>query len=198
MKAKRIKRDKAFLGAIIGAVAGIAGSAISGAMNKKRVEKQAEEQQRQQNKKDTLEMAQNLSASYANQDYVDDFQNKVKFKNGGKMKNNKNKYNDRINIAKKFKCGGRKKAQWGAEDTSAVISGVGDAFSTTVNSAITNSADTTIKQGSIYKGVPKQSIKTPDYIANSENLIDNNTLYMRCGGKKKGKFGIKTNTRNKV
>lgn len=191
MKTKRKNRDKAFLGAIIGAVTSIAGSAIAGASNKRSTQKQLEEQQRQQNKKDTLEMAQNLSASYGNQDYVDEFQNKVKFKSGGKMKTKNNNYTDRIAVAKRFKCGGRKKAEWGTSDTSTVINGVGGALSNIIGTAITNSANTTIKQGSIYKGIPKENIKEPDYITNPDNFINPNTAYFRCGGRKRAKCGTK-------
>lgn len=189
MKVKRKQPKKAFLGAIIGGIAGIAGSVIAGASSKRSSQKQIEEQQRQQNKKDTLEMAQNLSASYGNQDYVDEFQNKVKFKTGGKMKTKNVNYTDRVTLAKKFKCGGRKKAGWGASDTSNVINGVSGALSNTIGSAIVNSVDPTIKQGTIYKGIPKENIKTPDYIAISDNLINPNAVYMRCGGRSKSKCG---------
>ena len=200
MKAKRIQRDKAFLGAIIGAIAGIAGSAIAASSSKRSTKKQTEEQQRQQNKNDTLEMAQNLSASYGNQDYIDDFQNKVKFKTGGKMKTKKTNYNDRVTVAKKFKCGGRKKAAWGASDTSALISGVGGALSNVTGTLIGNNVDTTVKPGTIYKGIPKERIKEPDYIVNPDNLFSsNNTVRpqyedriqqaMRCGGRKRKKEG---------
>lgn len=192
MKKVDKKRDKAFLGAIIGGVLGMAGSAISGAINKNSTEKQLEEQQRQQNKRDTYEMAQNLSAGYGNQEYIDEFKKKVVFKNGGKMKAKDNNYKDRVSLAKKFKCGGRKKAQWGASDTNAVINSLGNVGSSIITSGIKSSTDTTLRQGNMFKAIPKEYIKQPDYITNPNNLIDNNTIYMRCGGRAKNKCGGKS------
>lgn len=183
---KKSKRKKAFIGAVIGAVAAI-GSAVAGSViSKNNAEKQAEEQQRLQNKNDTYTMAQNLTAGYGNQDYVRDFKNRVKFKKGGIMNN---KYNDRIGRIKKFKCGGRKKAAWGANDTEAVISGLGSGISNIASSAITNSADTTVSRGNMFSNEPKTTIETPDYMT-STNMM--RPTYLRCGGKRsKAKCGGK-------
>lgn len=182
---KKSKRKKAFIGAIIGAVAGIGTSIASSVISKKNAEKQAEEQQKQQNRQDTYEMAQNLTAGYGDQEYVKDFKNRVQFKKGGIMNN---KYNDRIGRIKKFKCGGRKKAAWGANDTEAIISGLGSGISNVVSSAITNSADTTVSRGNIFSNEPKTTIETPDYMT-STNVM--RPAYLRCGGRKKTKCGGK-------
>lgn len=170
MKTK-IRRDKAFLGAAIGAVAGIAGGLIQGAAAKR----QQRRQQIAENKRATYEAANNLSAAYANQEYVDDFEKKVTFKNGGKTKR-KSQYTDRINTAKKFKCGGRKKAEWGKEDTANAIGSAGSL----ANAIIGSTTDTTIKQGDAIGTTTKNSIKVPDYVINNE-------YRMRCGGKKRRK-----------
>lgn len=73
------KRKKAFLGAIIGAVTSIAGSAISAASQRKAQEKQI----KRENYINRNQSANNLSAAYSNEEYVDDFLNKTTFKYGG-------------------------------------------------------------------------------------------------------------------
>lgn len=189
MKTKRYNRDKAFLGALIGGGISILGTGISSIMNKVSSNKQLREQQRQQNKNDTLAMAQNLSAGYSDQDYIDDFKNKVTFKNGGVMKNNK--YGDRIKRNKIFKCGGRKKASIGInftnEDISSIINSASGAASNVLGSTINSFDDTVVRQGNMYKSVPKTEIKSPDYIV----VADRNNSLFRCGGRKKARCGTK-------
>lgn len=166
-----MKRNKAFLGSVISSVAGIAGGLIQGAANKRQLRRQ----QIAENRKATYEAANNLSAGYVNQEYVDDFEKKVTFKNGG-MTKRKSQYTDRINTAKKFKCGGRKKAEWGKEDTISAVESVGNL----ANAIIGANTDTTIKQGNTIATTAKDSIKVPDYVMNNE-------YRMRCGGKKRRK-----------
>ena len=90
------ERKEAFLGAIIGAVTGIAGSIISG-KKKKRAEEQAFKlAQDEQNRIDGIQQAQAMSSQYANQDYVDQYLNKVTLKNGGKVKVKQSKKGDRM------------------------------------------------------------------------------------------------------
>lgn len=91
------KRRKAFLGAIIGAVAGIAGSAISAASQRKAQEKQI----KRENYINRNQSANNLSAAYSNEEYVDDFLNKTTFKYGGN---------------KTMACGNRKTAEMGISE----------------------------------------------------------------------------------
>ena len=91
------KRRKAFLGAIIGAVTGIAGSAISAASQRKANEKQI----KRENYINRNQSANNLSAAYSNEEYVDDFLNKTTFKYGGN---------------KTMACGNRKIAEMGISE----------------------------------------------------------------------------------
>lgn len=91
------KRRKAFLGAIIGAVTSIAGSAISAASQRKAQEKQI----KRENYINRNQSANNLSAAYSNEEYVDDFLNKTTFKYGGN---------------KTMACGNRKTAKMGISD----------------------------------------------------------------------------------
>ena len=91
------KRKKAFLGAIIGAVTGIAGSAISAASQRKAQEKQI----KRENYINRNQSANNLSAAYSNEEYVDDFLNKTTFKYGGN---------------KTMACGNRKTAEMGISE----------------------------------------------------------------------------------
>lgn len=191
MKRRQVKQNKAFLGAVIGGITGLAGSLIAGSQSKKMAEKQAEQQQIAQNKNDTYQMAANLSNAYNNQEYVNQFNDKVTFKSGGKMKRTKVNSRNIVSNAKKFACGGRKKASWGLEDTTSVISGATNALSNIINSTV-NKADTTIKRGLPYTATAKENIKQPDYIANPDNLINPNAVYMRCGGRAKSKCGGRT------
>lgn len=79
MKRTCRKRKKAFIGAIIGAVTSIAGSAIGAAAQKKTQNKQIA----RENEINRNQSANNLSAAYSNEEYVDDFLNKTTFKYGG-------------------------------------------------------------------------------------------------------------------
>lgn len=187
---KKVKRNKAFLGAIIGAAAGIGSSIIGGIMNKNSSEKAQRQQQIAQNRQDTYSMAQNLSNAYGNQEYVDEFNKRVTFKKGGKM----NTKDDRIVREKKLACGGRKKAacgtrkkaEWGAEDTSALINGLGSAGSNIASAAINSSIDRSPIAKSMFSGKPKESIERPDYLIN--NATDNGYYSIfACGGKRKTK-----------
>lgn len=200
---KKVKRDKAFLGAIIGAVAGIGSAIAGGIMSKHSAEKAQRQQQIAQNRKDTYSMAQNLSNSYGNQEYVDEFNKRVTFKKGGKMNT---KY-DRLVREKKFACGGRKKAcggrakaacgtrkkaAWGESDTSALISGLGSAGSSLASAAISSSINRSPIATSQFSGKPKEYLERPDY------LVDNateNGYYFRAGGclRSKAACGTKRN-----
>lgn len=190
---KKVKRDKAFLGAIIGAVAGIGSAIAGGAISKNSAEKARRQQQIAQNKQDTYTMAQNLSNAYGNQEYVDEFNKRVTFKKGGKM----NTKGDRLVREKKFACGGRKKtaygtrkkAAWGAEDTSALINGLGSAGSNIASATINSSIDRSPVAKSIFSGKPKEYIEKPDYLIT--NATDNG-YYYRCGGAKRSKAACGT------
>lgn len=200
---KKVKRDKAFLGAIIGAVAGIGGAIGVGAMGKHSAEKAQRQQQIAQNRKDTYSMAQNLSNSYGNQEYVDEFNKRITFKKGGKMNT---KY-DRLVREKKFACGGRKKAcggrakaacgtrkkaAWGGSDTSDLINGLGSAGSSLASAAISNSINRSPIATSQFSGKPKEYIERPDYLVNNAT---ENGYYFRAGGclRSKAACGTKRN-----
>lgn len=187
---KKVKRDKAFLGAIIGAVAGIGSAIAGGIMSKHSAEKAQRQQQIAQNRKDTYSMAQNLSNSYGNQEYVDEFNKRITFKKGGKMNT---KY-DRLVREKKFACGGRKKAcggrvkaacgtrkkaAWGGSDTSDLISGLGSAGSSLASAAISSSINRSPIATSQFSGKPKEYLERPDYIVNNTT---ENGYYFRAGG----------------
>lgn len=187
---KKVKRNKAFLGAIIGAVAGIGSSILGGVMNKNSSEKAQRQQQISQNRKDTYSIAQNLSNAYGNQEYVDEFNKRVTFKKGGKM----NTKGDRLVREKKLACGGRKKAvcgtrkkaEWGAEDTSALISGLGSAGSNIASAAISSSINRSPIATTQFSGKPKEYLERPDYLVN--NATDNGYYSIfACGGKRKTK-----------
>lgn len=80
------QRQKAFIGAIIGAAASIAGGIIKGNKQKKA---QAEAQAAQDHK-DALQNAQALTSAYSNQDYVNQYNDKLTLKCGGRIRRKAN------------------------------------------------------------------------------------------------------------
>lgn len=212
---KRDNRKKAFLGALIGGVASIAGSAIGAAKRRKAEREKLKQQQIEQNQNDAKAQAQVLTASVADQDYVDEYNKKVTLKMGGNKK-----FNDRIKSNKTksnriFKCGGQKKAKMGSLIGQNGVGGeIGDAMSGIgglVNSLFTpSSAPKQVKKADGFSTTgPKVEIKTPDYMNNTNNNINNNNINnnsntvtnpttqqqnnqfvdrsntLRCGGKKR-------------
>lgn len=204
---KTDNREKAFLGALIGGVASIAGSAIGAAKRRKAEREKLKQQQIEQNQNDAKAQAQALTASVANQDYVDEYNKKVTLKMGGDKK-----FNDRIKSNKTksnriFKCGGRKKAEMGSLIGQNGVGGeIGDAMSGIgglANSLFApSSAPKQVKKADGFSTTgPKINIKTPDYVnntnnnntntaANPNNQQQNNQFVdrsntLRCGGKKR-------------
>lgn len=197
------KRRKAFLGALVGGLVGVAGSAISGVMSKKAAEKQAREQRINQNRRATYEMAANLTNAYSDEDWSDELKNRVTFKQGGKMKKQKFNSTDRLAVAKKFKCGGRKKAEngtstpiWTSTDTSNLISVGMNAIGSGLGNGIASSADTSVDTPISYSSRPK-IYKRPDYAGATSfatpNISYNDRIEVyKCGGsKKKAKCGTR-------
>lgn len=204
---KTDNRKKAFLGALIGGVASIAGSAIGAAKRRKAEREKLKQQQIEQNQNDAKAQAQALTASVANQDYVDEYNKKVTLKMGGNKK-----FNDRIKSNKTksnriFKCGGRKKAEMGSLIGQNGVGGeIGDAMSGIgglANSLFApSSAPKQVKKADGFSTTgPKINIKTSDYV-NSTNNNNTNTAAnpntqqqnnqfadrsntLRCGGKKR-------------
>ena len=135
MKTKN-DRNKAFLGAVIGGAASIIGGAISKRKQRKAQEEMYRIQQDERNRQDNVQKAAALSSTYANQEYVDEYKNKVTLKAGGKQFIDRDKYN------KRFKCGGRKKAFIGAivqaakdsqQDMSALTQGTMNGLNAAIN-----------------------------------------------------------------
>lgn len=204
---KTDNRKKAFLGALIGGVASIAGSAIGAAKRRKAEREKLKQQQIEQNQNDAKAQAQALTASVADQDYVDEYNKKVTLKMGGDKK-----FNDRIKSNKTksnriFKCGGRKKAEMGSLIGQNGVGGeIGDAMSGIgglANSLFApNSAPKQVKKADGFSTTgPKINIKTPDYVNNTNNnntntaanpntqqqnnqFVDRSNI-LRCGGKKR-------------
>ena len=204
---KRDNRKKAFLGAIIGGIASIAGSAIGAAKKRKAEREKLKQQQIEQNQNDAKAQAQALTASVADQDYVDEYNKKVTLKMGGDKK-----FNDRIKSNKTksnriFKCGGQKKAEMGSLIGQNGVGGeIGDAMSGIgglANSLFApSSAPKQVKKADGFSTTgPKVEMKIPDYVnstnnnntnaaANPNTQQQNNQFVdrsnaLRCGGKKR-------------
>lgn len=155
---KRVKRKKAFWGAVIGAGISLAGSLIGSNVEKNKANNQLREQQRAQNRRDTFEMAQNIQQGYSDQDYVDQFNKRISYKCGGKIK--------------------RRKAEAGGNfDWSSVLTGglnaLGSIGSAGIASGVGVQKDSTVS----FANKPKDELKVPDYRSAD-------TLLMRYGGKK--------------
>lgn len=104
----RVKRDKAFLGAVLNGV----GSLVSGIIGARQKRKQEKLRREQENRQQVTAINNNINAQLQNDDYIDDFDNRIEFKNGGKAKIKRGytiNGTDRITLAKRFACGGRKK-----------------------------------------------------------------------------------------
>lgn len=193
---KTDNRKKAFLGALIGGIASIFGSAI-GAAKKRRAEREKlKQQQIEQNQNDAKAQAQALTAGVANQDYVDEYNEKVTLKMGGDKK-----FNDRIK-SNKTKSNRIFKYGVGGEIRDA-MSGL-EVYN---NSLFTSSSATKqVKKADGFSTTgPKVEIKTPNYMNNTNNNDINNNINtatnpttqqqnnqfvdrsntLRCGGKKR-------------
>lgn len=203
-------RDKAFLGAAIGAVGNLVGGLISKRKQKKAAEKAYRQQQEEQTRSEGVQQAQAMSAQYANQDYVDEYRKKITLKNGGKV-NMKNNNNDRISIAKKFKCGGRKKSSLGSEIVSDIKNigqefrgdNLGNTIVDVINGISSGITDNSNKPA--YTGNLQSTSTTSNYINSAKEIA--NTAEIRkqqrtsaakydtnkkfaCGGRRKGMFGV--------
>lgn len=202
MKRKYInnKRDKAFIGAAIKAVGNIVGGIISKNKQKKAAEKEYREKQLEQTHNEGVQQAAALSAQYANQDYVEDYKNKISFKNGGKVNMNK-KYNDRISITKKCACGGRRKANFGSNIKNQFS---GDNFNNTMSNAIDGVGSVAnsiiqspnnkkqIKTGDGFNYDVKKSIQPKDYdVNNTYDGFEDRVMQAKMGTRKRIKSNRK-------
>lgn len=197
-------RPKAFIGAAIGAVGNLVGGIIGKRKQKKAQEKAYRQAQEEQTRSEGVQQAAAMSAQYANQDYVDEYRNKITLKNGGKV-NMKNKGNGRIALAKKFKCGGRKRANLGSE----IVSDFknigqefkGDNLGNTIVSGINgiagaiNGGPNNTKPN--YTGSLQSTATTAGYISSSKEIARNaelkkqqKTTAAKYGTRRKALFGI--------
>lgn len=196
-------RDKAFLGAVIGGVANITGGIISKRKQKKAQEKAYRQAQEEQTKQEGFQQAAAMTSQYANQDYVDQYKDKITLKNGGKVSMN-NKYSDRITRAKKFACGGRKKANFGSTILGE-IKNIGQEFQgDNLNNNINSIASgiTSAVSGNGVKNPSSSNMSVAD-VATTQNIATNKeiarkadetkqrkTTAAKYGTRKKALFGI--------
>ncbi len=179
------QRQKAFIGAVIGAAASIAGGIIKGNKQKKAQEKA----QAEQDHRDALQNARALTSAYANQDYVD-------------------QYNDKLTL----KCGGRvrRKANFGTEFAQA-LPGLGNLASSITGVEGLNQLGASIEQGittnqqiNENKRIAQEAEQRKQLQAGqqqlnitSDKMTNPMTMYQRssfinkykCGGRKKAWIG---------
>ena len=157
-------RKKAWIGAAIGAAVGI-GSAIFGASKQKKAQEQQMRLQRNMESRNTgLTSAANLTQAYANFDELDqEFRNRF------------------------MRMGGRKKCGWGADDTSALISGIGSAGSNIATSII-GEAQQRANYINAIKPITNDKKDNAAYDSAARSEFLNNyyrTSMMRCGGRRR-------------
>lgn len=157
-------RKKAWVGTAIGLGVNLLGSFFGANAQKKAQERQYALQRAAEARNTGLTSAANLTQAYANADELD------------------KEFRSRF-----MRMGGRKKCAWGAEDTTALINGLGNAGSSIVTSIIGNA-----QQRANYVNAIKpitndrKDDATYDSAARSEFL--NNyyrTSMMRCGGRRR-------------
>lgn len=156
-------RKKAWIGAAIGAAINIGSSIFRGLSQKKAMEKQYALQRNADVVNTGISSAANLTQAYANSDELD------------------REFRDRF-----FLYGGRKKAAWGAADTSALINSLGSAGSNIATSIIGQAQQKAnyLKAVSPIINDNKDNNATYDSAARSEFL--NNyyrTAMMKLGGR---------------
>lgn len=103
----RVKRDKAFIGAIIKGV----GALAKGIISARRAKKQAQQQREAANRQIIRQNNDAINNEMRDTEYVDEYDDRIEFKNGGKVAIKRNKGvadTDRITLVKRFACGGRK------------------------------------------------------------------------------------------
>lgn len=103
----RVKRDKAFIGAIIKGV----GALAKGIISARRAKKQAQQQRDATNRQTIRQNNDAINNEMKDTEYVNEYDDRIEFKNGGKVAIKRNKGvadTDRITLAKRFACGGRK------------------------------------------------------------------------------------------
>ena len=167
---KKIKKKKAFIGAIIEGVKDITGT-ISGVINAKRqadaTRKEYERQQGEIYANEALQLANVLTQEANSQDYVQQMKKRVTFKMGGD-------YKDR------FKSNNKKKANLGT--TSTVFSQTGNEYAQVANAGITgatvaalmgaiNPTETlTLKQNAPIQAQTPKVLKAPNDMVQQTNL----------------------------
>lgn len=154
-------RHKAWIGAAIGAAASLAGSLIGGISSSNAQKKQQALQAIAQNRADTYQMAQNLTAGYGDQSYVNDLQKRVTFRCGGKKRK-------RAEEGGKFDYAGL---------ISGISSGIGSATTGIMNANVIRNQHVGDSRES-FANTPKTAIVMPDYIDRFQQM-------MRCGGKRR-------------
>ena len=115
----KYKRKKAMWGALAGMAVSLAGNVISGIINRNAQEKQQAKENALAHQQNNLTAAANLAnAINGSSDIVDNYNDRITFKRGGKYK----------------------RATWGTQDTSNLLSSLGGAAGSVVNAAMNANA----------------------------------------------------------
>ena len=157
-------RQKAWLGAAIGAAVGISSAIFGASKQKKAQEQQMKLQQAMEARNVGLTSAANLTQAYSNSDELnEEFRNRF------------------------LRYGGRRKAAWGAEDTTDLINSLGSAGSNIATNIIGRA-----QQQGIYPNAVKPIVNNNDNeavydsAARSQMLNDYYRVSsLRCGGGRK-------------
>lgn len=155
-------RKKAWIGAAIGAAVGIGSAIFSASKQKKAQEQQYALQRNMQLRNTGLTSAANLTQAYANADELDEeFRNRF------------------------LRYGGRRKAAWGAEDTTALINSLGSAGSNIATSMIGQAQQRANYINAINPLISKKEDEAVYDSAARSNFLNNyyRTAALRMGGR---------------
>lgn len=159
-------RKKAWIGAAIGAGVGLLSSVFGASKQKRAQERQYALQRNMELRNAGLTSASNLTQAFSNIDELnEEFRNRF------------------------LRCGGRRKAAWGAEDTSALISGLGSAGQNFVTNLVGQAQQKANYINAINPLISKKDDEAVYDSAARSNFLNNyyRTTALRMGGRKQSR-----------
>lgn len=171
---KKIKKNKAFLGAIlagVGMAADIVGKAVGARKESNLKRREYEREQGQIYENEALANTAAMNQELNDRGYIDAMKNRITFKMGGEY-NNRFKSNKTKTKRKKFKDGGYFENMNGGEIAGDVLGGVGSLIGGISSLAMSakNPINYTIKQGEVMQAQNPKILKAPNDMVQQTNL----------------------------
>lgn len=174
-----IDRKKAWLGAAIGAVGGIVG----GIINKNKQKRALRRQQYEQNRNTAIQNANAIEEAYNNQDYINEYNDRLAFAYGGKRKKCTNGAEVKINEQTGDVVKDVNTSATSSNITSGLAEGIGSGINSISNALFANH-DVVTKP--VVSNFTTKTKNTPIVNGNIDIYSDrlNSPTYLRCGGKR--------------